>query len=183
MNFPSLFSLHFPNPNIGTRPACAARRGSVKCAASTGRLPARLKKIQEIECSQATRLICGFHRTLELSKSLFRFVFIFLSVLFSQYCNASLDITQASLSCSASAESNLVPECNCQADKTFLLSFTLKRCSFFPASNIHKAAKLLTCVSGAARLLHSFMPRYAKLHSVYLKNTEHFSTIKKHVIS
>lgn len=32
----------------------------------------------------------------------------FLSVLFSQYCNASLDITQASLSCSASAESNLV---------------------------------------------------------------------------
>lgn len=39
----------------------------------------------------------------------FLFLFIyFLSVLFSQYCNASLDITQASLSCSESAESNLV---------------------------------------------------------------------------
>lgn len=39
----------------------------------------------------------------------FLFLFIyFVSVLFSQYCNASLDITQASLSCSASAESNFV---------------------------------------------------------------------------
>lgn len=72
---------------------------------------------------------------------------------------------------------------NCQADKTFLLSFTLKCSSFFfLTSNIHKAAKLLTCVRGATRLLHSSMPHYAKLHSVYLKNTEHFSTIKKHVI-
>lgn len=80
------------------------------------------------------------------------------------------------------------PERSCQADKTFLLSFTLKSSFFFslslfpPTSKIHKAVKLLTCVRGAERLLHSFMPHYAKLHIVYLKNTEHFSTIKKHVI-
>lgn len=61
---------------------------------------------------------------------LYLFIY-FPPVLFSQHCNASLDIIQASLSCSASAESNLGPRCNCQADKTFLLSFTLKR-SFPP---------------------------------------------------
>lgn len=61
----------------------------------------------------------------------FLFYLFVLSALFSQYCDASLDITQASWSCSASAESNLGARCNCQADKTFLLSFTLKR-SFPP---------------------------------------------------
>lgn len=115
----------------------------------------------------------------------FSFLFIFLSVLFSQYCNASLDITQASLSCSASAESNLVQSA---AARRIRLSFFRLLWNvpsfffFFSTSKIHKAAKLLTCVRGAARLLHSFMPHYAKLHIVYLKNTEHFSTIKKHVI-
>lgn len=58
------------------------------------------------------------------------YLFFCVSVLFSQHRNASLDVTQASASCSASAESNLAPESNCQADKTFLLGFTLKRCSF-----------------------------------------------------
>lgn len=43
------------------------------------------------------------------------------------------------------------PERSCQADKTFLLSFTLK-CSFFSStSKIHKAAKLLTCVREGQR--------------------------------
>lgn len=112
--------------------------------------------------------------------------YLFFAALFSQYRNASLDITQASWSCAASAESNLAPEQHsCQADKTLTLSFTLKCFLFFflsPTSKIHKAAKLLTCVRKPGEILHSFMPFYAKVPVVYLKNTEHFSTIKKHVI-
>lgn len=111
--------------------------------------------------------------------------YLFFAALFSQYRNASIDITQASWSCAASAESNLAPEQHsCQADKTLTLSFTLKCFLFFlsPTSKIHKAAKLLTCVREPGEILHSFMPFYAKLPAVYLKNTEHFSTIKKHVI-
>lgn len=112
--------------------------------------------------------------------------YLFFAALFSQYRNASLDITQASWSCAASAESNLASkQHSCQADKTLTLSFTLKCFLFFflsPTSKIHKAAKLLTCVRGPGEILHSFMPFYAKLPVVYLKNTEHFSTIKKHVI-
>lgn len=52
---------------------------------------------------------CGLCLNKQWNFPAFLFLLIyFLSVLFSQYCNASLDITQASLSCSASAESNLV---------------------------------------------------------------------------
>lgn len=126
--------------------------------------------------------VCGLCLNKHWNFPAFLFLLIyFLSVLFSQYCNASLDITQASLSCSASAESNLVRS---TAARRIRLSFfrLLWNVPFFSTSKIHKAAKLLTCVRGAARLLHSFMPHYAKLHIVYLKNTEHFSTIKKHVI-
>lgn len=92
--------------------------------------------------------------------------YLFLSVLFSQYCNASLDITQASLSCSASAESNLVQSA---AARRIRLSFFRLLWNvpffflfFFSTSKIHKAAKLLTCVSGPVWLLHSFMPHYVK---------------------
>lgn len=42
------------------------------------------------------------------------------------------------------------PERSCQADKTFLLSFTLKCSFFFSTSKIHKAAKLLTSVRGGS---------------------------------
>lgn len=130
MNFLSLFSLHFPNPNIGTCSWCAPRRKSVK---------SKRKRALEWTGSRRTQRLKGRNANFTSSSAgtswrFFSFGFIylfFLSVLFSQYCNASLDITQASLSCSASAESNLGPRCNCQADKTFLLWFTLKR-SFPP---------------------------------------------------
>lgn len=63
--------------------------------------------------------------------------YLFFAALFSQYRNASLDITQASWSCAASAESNLAPEQHsCQADKTLTLSFTLKCFLFFSLPNI-----------------------------------------------
>lgn len=56
--------------------------------------------------------------------------FFFLPALFSQYCNASLDITQASLSCSTSAESNLLRRATARRIRLSFFSFTLK-CSFF----------------------------------------------------
>lgn len=74
------------------------------------------------------------------------------------------------------------PERSCQADKTFLLSFTLKCSFFFQHPKYTRQPNCWHLCEGAVRLLHSFMPHYAKLHIVYLKNTEHFSTIKKHVI-
>lgn len=53
--------------------------------------------------------VCGLCLNKHWNFPAFLFLLIyFLSVLFSQYCNASLDITQASLSFGASAESNLV---------------------------------------------------------------------------
>lgn len=62
---------------------------------------------------------------------LFSYLFIFfLPALFSQYCNASLDITQASLSCSTSAESNLLRRATARRIRLSFFSFTLK-CSFF----------------------------------------------------
>lgn len=125
---------------------------------------------------------CGLCLNKHWNFPAFRFLFIyFLSVLFSQYCNASLDITQASLSCSASAESNLVRSA---AARRIRLSFfrLLWNVPFFFNIQNTQGSQIADMCEGAVRLLHSFMPGYAKLHIVYLKNTEHFSTIKKHVI-
>lgn len=53
--------------------------------------------------------------------------------------------------------------------------------AFFNIQNTQGSQIADMCV-GPGEILHSFMPFYAKLFIVYLKNTEHFSTIKKHVI-
>lgn len=52
---------------------------------------------------------------------------------------------------------------------------------FFNIQNTQGSQIADMCVR-SSEILHSFMPLYAKLPIVYLKNTEHFSTIKKHVI-
>lgn len=144
----------------------------------------KMKITLKKKSSWACLLVGGFVGFAWISSGTFQhffsFLFIFVSVVFSVlqcitwHYPSKFELQRISWK-------QFGPERSCQADKTFLLSFTLK-CSFFSTSKIHKAAKLLTCVRGAARLLHSFMPHYAKLHIVYLKNTEHFSTIKKHVI-
>lgn len=112
----------------------------------------------------------------------FFFLIYFLPVLFSQYCNASLDITQASLSCSASAESNLVQSAAARRIRLSFFRLLWNVPFFFQHPKYTRQPNCWHLCEGAVRLLHSFMPHYAKLHIVYLKNTEHFSTIKKHVI-
>lgn len=80
----------------------------------------------------------------------FFFLIYFLPVLFSQYCNASLDITQASLSCSASAESNLVQSAAARRIRLSFFRLLWNVPFFFSTSKIHKAAKLLTSVRGGS---------------------------------
>lgn len=106
-----------------------------------------------------------FWTNLETFQRFYSFLFIFVCVVFSVlqcitwHYPSKFELQRISWK-------QFGPERSCQADKTFLLSFTLK-CSFFfffffSTSKIHKAAKLLTCVSGPVWLLHSFMPHYVK---------------------
>lgn len=110
-------------------------------------------------------LSCFFWTNLETFQRFYSFLFIFVCVVFSVlqcitwHYPSKFELQRISWK-------QFGPERSCQADKTFLLSFTLK-CSFFfffffSTSKIHKAAKLLTCVSGPVWLLHSFMPHYVK---------------------
>lgn len=135
-------------------------------------------------------------------RSFFLNFFFFLPALFSQYRNASLDITQASLSCSASAESNLLRSATARRIRLSFFSFTLK-CSFFFQHPKYTRRPNCWHVCEERRGGGVEMGRggrggggrrgqqdscilscsaMQKLHIVYLKNTEHFSTIKKHVI-
>lgn len=95
MNFPSLFSLHFPNPNTGAR----SRRGSVKAKKK------QKPKMCRSRGKAGKRTVLRRSATLEPSNASFALYLFFCArlffLLFSQHRDASLDATQASARCSA----------------------------------------------------------------------------------